>query len=754
MDNNKTIYRAISLMVSFVLFCLSVMGCVIKQNRDSLPRIIEETTPWYHCEKRVYSESRAGTCETSVPVFADRYCRVFYKLFDETSSSSRNELIFIDNEDKITDISLSAFFEDSEQFSLDACVRANDAVYAMISRTENGVRFNGIYRIDTGKTTLEHVDDLKGVPEESYYVDRMICSNDCYYSHIYYIENNTYKDAFCIFDKDYNLLQEMHIDNYVVYWSLNSKNQIVTVEYNQSNIANPYMYSAILDLDKGVEKKTSTDSDLLAKYRLGYTSDNGFCYLTNKDLTLTKLDLETGEETLVLDFNNSSINLFDLQCSSLFYCEDDYCILRKDAVYPSESTYWMINTLTKEEINPNSGKQIIYSATSFQIGSMVASAIEQMNSSDKGIYIFVTMDYSRLTFIDYEKSDDETTNSYNKNIALISKLKNDISIGEGPDILLDFAQYSGLNEDEYLCDLQGIINDKASFNREDYFDNIFDAYVKDGKLYQIPVSACIGGIYAPETVVSDSKPGFTYSEYEEFVATQCDGFDPLEYELGRNRCFSLMVRSRYNDLFDSENHLVANNGVFGNTCGFVRDMMETPDLEAANAEYFVEFNRIHFDLTRRILNENNQLYGLPSEDGSNGPIVFAYESIGISSKTSQFEKAFEFVKCLLSYEVQIQNAVYNPINREAFSYYAEDAIAYAEVRIQKIYGQSAELDPSIIYEYIDYICSANTSYMCDDYALLIMNEELQPYYQHQKEFADVIPIIENRIKNMTDELNG
>ena len=67
---------------------------------------------------------------------------------------------------------------------------------------------------------------------------------------------------------------------------------------------------------------------------------------------------------------------------------------------------------------------------------------------------------------------------------------------------------------------------------------------------------------------------------------------------------------------------------------------------------------------------------------------------------------------------------------------------------------NAELDPSIIDEYIEYICSANTCYMCDDYALLIMNEELQPYYQHQKEFADVIPIIENRINNMTDELNG
>ena len=41
--------------------------------------------------------------------------------------------------------------------------------------------------------------------------------------------------------------------------------------------------------------------------------------------------------------------------------------------------------------------------------------------------------------------------------------------------------------------------------------------------------------------------------------------------------------------------------------------------------------------------------------------------------------------------------------------------------------------------------------MCDDYALLIMNEELQPYYQHQKELDDVTPIIESRVNNMVNE---
>ncbi len=60
-------------------------------------------------------------------------------------------------------------------------------------------------------------------------------------------------------------------------------------------------------------------------------------------------------------------------------------------------------------------------------------------------------------------------------------------------------------------------------------------------------------------------------------------------------------------------------------------------------------------------------------------------------------------------------------------------------------------DPSIIDEYISYISSANTCYMSDDYSLLIMNEEIQAYFNHQKEIDKVIPIIENRVNNMAEE---
>jgi hypothetical protein len=741
-------YKAVKILTVLLVLSLvlSVVSCA-RSGSSKDKRIVAEDTPWYECQKKKLDIS----IENAIPVFADKNCIVFSKFRDETTGDYCDNLVLLDSNDKVHDIDVAEFFDGDEQFSIKSCFSKDGDCYAVIYLTEKGVSHNSVYKIKD-YFALEYIGDFDSLREESYYVDRVIASNDRYYAHFYVLMNNSYKDAFGVFDSGLNLISEMRTDNPVMTWSLNNNSQIVTVEYDQSNIADPAQYSAVLDLEKGLEKRTDVASENFDDINLGYASDDAFCYKSNTDFTISKTNIETGEKTVVADLNYSSGNLFDLQCSSLVYCDEETFVFKKDSIYPSESMNWTLFTLTKQKSNPHIGKQLLYVAPNFNLGSLAAAAINRLNMTSQDTYAYVTMDYSRLTFNDYEKSDDSDVNSYNKDIALISKLGNDISNGTGPDILLDFARYSSLNNSDYLYDLMSVINDKSKFNRSDYFDNIFDAYEKSGKLFQLPVSACIGGIYASDTAVSDSRTGFTYPEYEDYVLSECEGFDPLEYNLGgRDRCFSLMVRSRYDDLFDSENHLITNNGVFSNICSYVRDMNENPDFDEANAERFVEFNRIHFDLSRRLLNENKQLYGLPSEDGSNGPIVFAYESIGICSKTSQFDQAFEFVKCILSYEVQIQNVVYNPVNREAFSYYAEDAISYAEAKIKKIYGQSYEVDPAIIDEYIEYICSANTCYMCDDYVILIMNEELQPYYEHQKELDDVMPIIENRVNNMADE---
>ena len=742
--NRKLALKIVSCILISIKLILYTCGCSKNTSKDP-SRIIQDTTPWYQCENQIYSVSY----ENSSVEYVDPECIVFRKYSENIAS---NKLIYSDNDNDDTVIDFSQWSEGSEQFNINSYFRAGDDVYVTVSSTKEGVNSNSAYRINHNNATFEYINEFKNVEEESYYIDKAIFLNNYYYCHIFYLDKYNYKEAFCVFDSDFNLIHEMRINNHIMTWSLNNNSQIIAVEKDLSNPAESFYYSATLNLETGTETRTSAESEKFEMSNLGYTSIDGFCYKKNRDMTITKLNLETGEETLVLDFNNSSINLFEMQCSSLRFCSDDKCLMLKDTVYPSESPNWKINTLSKAEKNPHVGKRILYVAPSWQLGSMAASAIEQVNTTSHDTYVYVTMEYSTLTFDEFERTDDSTISKYNRNIALINKLKQDIRNGAGPDILLDFAKYSALNNEKFLCELSETINDKDKFNRTEYFDNIFDAYVKDNKLFQMPISACVGGIYANDDAVADSRPGFTYSEYENVVSTSCDGMDPFEYDYGRDSCFSMMIRCNYDELYDSEHHLNINNSSFRNICEYVRDMREEPqDDNTSGTMQFEEFNRIHFDLSRMLINENKQLFGMPSTDGSKGPIVFALESIGICSCTNQFDSAFEFVKCILSYDVQIQNVVYNPVNREAFSHYADDAIIYSNAQIKERYGKTDYNAPAIIDEYISYICSANTCYMSDDYSLLIMNEELQPYYLHQKELDDVIPIIESRVNKITAE---
>jgi hypothetical protein len=217
---------------------------------------------------------------------------------------------------------------------------------------------------------LEYINCFDSAIETEYYVDKVVFNNGKYFVLFNYLDGSGNKDAFGVFDVNFNLLNVMKNDDRVIVWSLNKDSKIIAVEQDITNIANPTVYSAVIDLDKGTSTKTSVKSEKLDQIGIGYISDDGYCYRINRDLTLTKLNLETGEETLVMDFNYSSVDLFDLQCSLLFYCDDETCILRKNMVYPSETFNWRINTLKKKSVNPQSGKKILYVAPYFQIGSM------------------------------------------------------------------------------------------------------------------------------------------------------------------------------------------------------------------------------------------------------------------------------------------------------------------------------------------------------------------------------------------------
>ncbi len=751
MYSAKRSYKKFAVFILILVFFSNSYGCFSEKHAVRLSEYIDESTEWYSCETTTVDDSNAGNIDNSFPVFADSKCKIIYQFYDE-SNEFCGKLSYIEDSNVAVNIDLNDNIEDCELIELKTCYCKNDAYYAVIFCVKEGEFYNYAYKINVESGTLEFVFELdRNLKDTRYYVNKAISFNELLYVQVCYLDGNYYKNAFYILDNQYNVVDGFDYSEDVMQWTIDEEGKIVVIKTSRSSYDDSDRSAVKLDVNSGALTQLSISSDVLSKYGLGYISEDGNYYSLNKDLTLSKLNLLTGEESLIVDFNNSEISLFDLDGSVLLYCDDLNIELVKNTFYPSEPLEWKFYSLTREETNPNIGKKILYAAPYFKINSLAANAIKLMNESDESTYIYVTMRYSSVLFEDYEINDNYVINQYNRDIALITLLKQDIRNGEGPDVLLDFGKFSTLNSSDYLNDLLFVINDTNRFNREEYFDNIFDAYTKDNKLFQLPVSACIGGIYTDESITDVNHVGVTYEEYNEYITNSCNGYDPLEESLGRDRSFSILIRSCYDDLYVN-NKLNLDNNSFRCLCSYVSGMRENPSVGDINNEIsFVEFNRIHFDLSRLLIKENRNLFGFPSVNGDKGPVVFPYESVAITSCSGQFDSAFDLVKNILSYEIQITNVTYNPINKSAFEYYANDALNYANSYIEEMFGIVNYNDESVIDEYIEYISSANTCYLGDDYSLLIMNEELQAYYYDQKSLDDVIPIIESRVNNMMEE---
>lgn len=741
------------IVILFILPGLFLAGCSKPTENYQGSLYIDYDTPWYDCDSITFMAEDIGNTDCSVPVYADPDVKVFYRFLDDETNDNCSLIYFADDNDQIKQIDLVGYFPDSSRAQIYNCFRKEGDLYLVILNVVNGENHNCIYRFSSDASSMEFIFEIEADDDhQGMYVDKVIFKNNSYYAHVYYLDGYTYLNAFIILDEQFNRLLTKNISEETYMWAVNDIGELLYVGWNQSTPTTCTGDVYKIDPESGETTALRIDSLLLDKYRMGIIQNDCYIYCSNNDLTMTKLNIQTGEETLVLDYNNSNANLANIRESQLLYCDDTEIISIKSWFYPSEKMEWKLYSLHKTDENPNAGKRIVKAATIFQINILAANAIIDFNASSSELYIYLTMDYSWLTFTDYDMNGDGLVSNYNQELAILSTLKNDIRAGIGPDILLDFGRFATLNNPDYLIDLAEMINDPEQLDRDDYFSNFFDAYTINGKLYQIPVSACVAGIYAYENWEHGSQNGFSFDDYREYVSEYCDGTDPLGDTYGRELGLDYLVRSNYPELHNAEGLIYLDNGTFRDICDYIREF-DAEQHSGANCDggEYVSFTRIHFDLSRMLLELDKKLYGLPSETGEAGPVAVCNESVAITSCSDQPDELLAFVRSILSYDIQITNVNYNPINREAMEYYANDGLEYSNSYLEEHYRIRGTITSDLVDEYIGYIESANTCWLADDYSLLILNEELQPYYYDQKSLDDVIPIAEDRINNMMEE---
>lgn len=576
--------------------------------------------------------------------------------------------------------------------------------------------------------------------------------------------------------------------NYKIAIVQNDKT-VNTVDLNKS-ISKPFEYiSKFLAKDEDTlvitcvgkdhftaELKVSTGEVTIVDNNLntsGYrfmASQNGSCYAIDYS-GVYAIDDELEPEP-ILDFANANVNISSLYGGEVFYADDDrilaYTFDASDPEWFDAYAY----VFDKADKNPNAGKQIldVYSLSG-ELSYAEAEAIVKFNETSKDFYAKVSF----ADILDSEEEGDELINSLSESLMI------DLINGDGPDVLLNAQGLDQFNNSDYFVDMTKFVDGPDGIDATKYFGNILDASkTQDGALYQMPVSFGVSGIMCLESAVNQGAKGFTYDEFIDFVGEECYGKNPLAASQS-----DFIVTSLRNDTipylkdgsinFDTDEFKMAAKYARENIFEELKteeedeteNLLETKPNRLPNQpmevnvntnEYYV-FSTLEFD-------KKASIYGYPSLDAK-GPTATIISSVAISSAIDETAQnaSWDFVRTLLSEEIQIEETNGMPVNRAAFEtltkeacdditqgYYRLKKLDYTEDLIRIIgYGI---VDESVCDDLVGLVENIDSISSLDSALVPILREELGAYFAGQKPIEDVISIINNRAQTVINERGG
>jgi len=268
----------------------------------------------------------------------------------------------------------------------------------------------------------------------------------------------------------------------------------------------------------------------------------------------------------------------------------------------------------------------------------------------------------------YSKFEDDTYTSG------AFQLNSDMSAGNVPDIIVgspdtDMTAFAAKN---IITDLNPFFEKDKNISREDYFENILDAFSYNGKLTQLVTSFTLSSI-----VVPDSKAGTEVGwTADQFLALKKNGRIFHENTLRDELVYSLF-KTNLGEYVDFENKKCDfDNDRFAALIDFIAEEGKEPEkgedsfrygigIEDEDTQYFArykdkkcqaEFISVSdiFDilqLEQGAVGEPVTLKGLPSENGT-GPVIMPSTTFAICEKSKNKDAAWEFISSFITEEKQ------------------------------------------------------------------------------------------------------
>lgn len=396
-------------------------------------------------------------------------------------------------------------------------------------------------------------------------------------------------------------------------------------------------------------------------------------------------------------------------------------------------------------------------------------------------------DKYHVTIKEYIDTSNYTETSYED---AVTNMNNDLISSNCPDIIaLSSLNVSQLAAKGVFEDLTPFLEQSASLNREDYLENILDAYTYDGRLVSIPATFSLQTVIGRASDVG-TEMGWTLEELIAYADANpgASVFDGMTQE-AMLRVFLTYNEENFIDWEAGTSNF--NTEEFKKLLAFVNRFPEEYDWSADNLSEATKIQNGDVLLANTYISDFNdiQMYyemfggeitciGYPTMDGSAGCVLYANGAYAITAKSSNKEAAWSFIEYFLS-ELDTDDYGYGygfSTNKKNLEKNAQEAVKVEYLLDQngnQVLDENGEPIPTTgvssmsfmdgwsytyhtptqeevdtvlaLMEVARPVSDANTEIMN------IINEEAAAYFKGQKSADEVADIIQSRVQMFVSE---
>jgi len=349
--------------------------------------------------------------------------------------------------------------------------------------------------------------------------------------------------------------------------------------------------------------------------------------------------------------------------------------------------------------------------------------------------------------------------------------------GKGPDLIeMDQLPIENYVKKHLLANMSEIIEKDPTFNKEQYFNNILDNVKIDGGIYGMPMKFFMYGLMGDETLIENSKVRFNdktwnWSQYTD-VIRQLMKFGEKNGKYGvfssPDALLNEMVKDQYPTFvdevngkanFDSEPFTTLLKQVKSLsdermiTQEQVHPLFRTVSINSPT-DYITTLKESEFYPKDYVF--KSKLYAKPNaNDQQAGGYFRPYTTIGINEKSSVKEEAWDFLKFMLSDEIQASGTGF-PLNKTLYEKQKQQLLEEGKVTVsQEMGGMSGKVFEVMAKDIqgLDQFLSGALHPVAFKPSKVeeIISTESKAYFSGQKSAEEIAKLIQNRVTTFLNE---